>query len=437
MIYIKTSPSTISTMISKSKAFQEIRKKGPIIIRSRYLHTDNENQRQSIPLAEEWLQEDCTQQDISHALHDHYIWNTPVILRNAMKTSVACHRWGSKDIVNDNDNDSDGGGDDDGKAMEGESNKSVLYGWDYLMNAVNENTYCEVEMGSSSYNDPNMIKPEIPFLDYIQYMRLFESKYGKRDDDFLTWMNQSQSQHYEHEHKHEHEHEKEHEQKQEHERETTMKIGPFRSKIKADDMVYLAQNELFRGLQGDLDIPHLCSDSSYGIGNGSIYHTMIWMGPYGTVSPLHFDPLHNFLMQIVGSKRVILYPPSQSQLQSQSQSQSQSQLSFPSMSMSQSLSQSLSQSSAFTNDQRRGENDSLDWYYAGKDGQQYNTSPINVEEYLAGNDADIIQKYPNFKYAPPALVGIIEKGDLLFIPQKWWHHIRSLETSISVNTWWR
>ena len=30
---------------------------------------------------------------------------------------------------------------------------------------------------------------------------------------------------------------------------------------------------------------------------------------------------------------------------------------------------------------------------------------------------------------------ILEPGDVLFVPRQWWHFVKSLDTTISVNTW--
>jgi len=40
-------------------------------------------------------------------------------------------------------------------------------------------------------------------------------------------------------------------------------------------------------------------------------HGMMWVGPMGTFTPLHFDLTNNLIAQIVGAKRVILLPPSE------------------------------------------------------------------------------------------------------------------------------
>ncbi len=159
------------------------------------------------------------------------------------------------------------------------------------------------------------------------------------------------------------------------------------------EVAYLAQNELFTEVQSDIPTPHFCSDGSFHVGEGKLYHSMLWLGPRGTVSPLHFDPLDNLLMQIVGNKRVFMYPPDKGN--------------------------------------RRDVDNSGSWHYAGLNGNQYNTSPVDVEN-------PNYEEYPNFRTAPIPFECEIGPGDVLFIPSKWWHHVRSFSKwSASANVWWR
>ena len=44
------------------------------------------------------------------------------------------------------------------------------------------------------------------------------------------------------------------------------------------------------------------------------------------------------------------------------------------------------------------------------------------------------QKFPKFISAD-VMETIVEPGELLFIPRGWWHYLRSLEPSISINHW--
>ena len=201
--------------------------------------------------------------------------------------------------------------------------------WDYLEIAADPNTLCHAEVGGN-YTESERI--DIHFGDYVAYLRLFEERYGRSGE----------------------------------------------SNPPPESLVYLAQNDIIPDLLSDMTIPSFCQE----LGEGQQYSIMMWIGPYGCLSPLHFDPLDNALMQFVGSKRVLLYPP-----------------------------------------------DTHLW--AGTKGHQSNTSPFNPEE------PHDVAEYPMLDNLPAAMDGVLSPGDVLFIPKKWWHHIRTIETSISVNAWWR
>jgi len=202
----------------------------------------------------------------------------------------------------------------------------------------------------------------------------------------------------------------------------------------------MAQNDLMPALYPDVMIPDFCcredgdsgndnGTASSNIGLGRLYSVMMWLGPRGCVSPLHFDPLDNCFMQHKGRKRVLLFEPT---------------------------------ATATTTTTTSSSSSLKLWHYAGHEGQQSNTSPINPEvlDYwtattkttkassnenntaaaAASNNMaeEHLQKYPLFfQEAPERLECVLEPGDLLYIPAKWWHHVRSIDASASVNVWWR
>lgn len=240
----------------------------------------------------------------------------------------------------------------------------AYYCWkslDYLNLAVGAETPCYVEIGGS-YADADVQKPEVSFGEYIEYMHKFEERYGGGED---TW---------------------------------PLADG---KRPPPDEIVYLAQNDCPPALHNDFVLPQLCQDAifaqEYNVGGGKLYSVMLWLGPRGTVSPLHYDPLDNLLIQMVGKKRVLLYPRTVGLV--------------------------AREGTAVVEE--------ASWTYAGADGMQYNTSPVNVEDPEAS-----MAKYPLFAAAPQAIECILEPGDVLYIPAKWWHHVRSLSRSVSVNAWW-
>lgn len=151
------------------------------------------------------------------------------------------------------------------------------------------------------------------------------------------------------------------------------------SKKEGGRSYYLQQTSL------SAEMPELQSDvrSPEFIGKVEMQAVNFWMGFGGNVTPLHFDVSHNVLAQVRGAKRVKLFSPANSRYLYPYPAQSR----IPHMSM------------------------------------------IDLEN----PDLD---RFPLLAKARSFEVDLAE-GDMLFIPFSWWHTVRSLSASISVNFWWK
>lgn len=142
---------------------------------------------------------------------------------------------------------------------------------------------------------------------------------------------------------------------------------------------YLAQHPLFdqiKELRKDILIPDYCYT-----GGGELRSVNAWFGPAGTVTPLHHDPHHNILAQVVGKKYVRLYAAS--------------------------ISEEL---------------------YPHSETMLCNSSQVDLDNI----DDVAFPKVKDLEF----LDCILDEGEMLYIPPKWWHYIRSLTTSLSVSFWW-
>lgn len=108
----------------------------------------------------------------------------------------------------------------------------------------------------------------------------------------------------------------------------------------------------------------------------------LWFGSAENVTPLHYDHTNNFFAQVYGRKRLTLFDPMQTDL----------------------------------------------LYPYPLEASASHVSFIDLEQPDFG-------RYPRFRQVR-ALTGVIEPGELLYLPAYWWHHVRSLQVSISVNFWW-
>src|SRR5262245_55206779 len=133
-------------------------------------------------------------------------------------------------------------------------------------------------------------------------------------------------------------------------------------------------------------IPDQLPELNAGVGSstlmppGSLLAQNIWVGSSGNVSSLHFDQPNNFLMQMDGRKRLILFDPWQ-------------------------------------------------WRYLYASPQIPHFSQVDIE-------SPNLEAFPDFRHARSMEV-TLEAGETLYLPPFWWHQVYSETASVSVNLFWK
>lgn len=186
---------------------------------------------------------------------------------------------------------------------------------------------------------------------------------------------------------------------------------------------YLAQHDLFAqipSLRNDICIPDYCYTTPPPhprTGQTSPLSEPLlnaWLGPAGTVSPLHTDPYHNILCQVVGRKYVRLYSPEQTD---KLYPRGMEQGGVVDMSNTSQVNDVEVERSYEVNDEVAETN----WKGQGQG------------EGEGGNKEE--EKFPLFRTASYQET-ILNEGECLYIPAGWWHYVRSLTVSFSVSFWW-
>lgn len=108
----------------------------------------------------------------------------------------------------------------------------------------------------------------------------------------------------------------------------------------------------------------------------------IWIGN-NTTTPLHFDGANNMFAQVFGRKNFTIFSPC----------------------------------------------DTPYLYLKKYDADMPHISGIDVDNADVG-------LHPQYKNSNPIRF-VMKSGDLLYLPAFWWHHVKSIGMSISVNFWWR
>lgn len=155
-------------------------------------------------------------------------------------------------------------------------------------------------------------------------------------------------------------------------------LGSFLDALAAGDpcgYVMARLDELPRALREEAPAPPDCAGARWQVAK-------LWISATGATSALHFDLADNLHTVLAGKKRFLLFSP---------------------------------RDSAFV-------------YPRGLLSSIPNGACVDPE-------APDLRRFPLLARARP-LVAEIGPGETIFIPRGYWHHVRSLESTIAVNWWW-
>jgi hypothetical protein len=158
----------------------------------------------------------------------------------------------------------------------------------------------------------------------------------------------------------------------------------FSADVNSTTRAYLKSDMKFELLQDVIPFP----SAVFGFGDHEKISSglaKVWIGTKGNVTPLHFDMCHGCLIQISGTKNVILFPITSSQ----------------------------------------------NLYPVPSSAGAPRTSRLDLPAVLSGCKV-ATERYPLVHSAVGGVQCTVHPGEALYIPPFWWHHVTAAEHNVSV-----
>lgn len=239
---------------------------------------------------------------------------------------------------------------------------------------------------------------------------------------------------------------------------------PQTSQQPRNTVAYLAQHQLFLQLpqlRNDVLVPDHCytaaprhpADPAQDQPELDAPLLNAWLGPPGTITPLHTDPYHNLLAQVVGRKYVRLYAPVGGGdvmcARGREGGVDMGNTSAWDVGVLEGWDVDPGSRGGFDNSSAVSPASSGGGIPGDRDHRDGGGDVVVDGQGTAAGEDDTDegeaaarrarqhhqQQHQQFRAVPFADC-ILEPGDTLYIPIGWWHYVRGLSVSFSVSLWW-